>query len=85
MRGILLDWLVDVHLKFKLSPETLFMSVNLIDRYLEKVAISRSKLQLLGVSALFISCKYEEVYQVPHIKVINKKFNIFFIGFSLCL
>ncbi len=36
MRGILIDWLVDVHLKFKLLPETLFLCVNLIDRYLEK-------------------------------------------------
>jgi hypothetical protein len=41
MRAVLLDWLVDVHLKFKLLPETLFLTVNLIDRYLEKVSISR--------------------------------------------
>ena len=34
MRAILIDWLIDVHLKFKLVPETLFMTVNLIDRYL---------------------------------------------------
>jgi hypothetical protein len=53
MRGILVDWyiliqinfrLVDVHLKFKLVPETLFLTVNLIDRYLEKVTVSRAKL-----------------------------------------
>jgi G2/mitotic-specific cyclin-B, other len=36
MRGILIDWLIDVHLKFKLFPETLFITINLIDRYLEK-------------------------------------------------
>ena len=36
MRGILFDWLVDVHLKFKLLPETLFLTFNIIDRYLEK-------------------------------------------------
>lgn len=35
MRAILIDWLVDVHLKFKLVPETLYMTINLIDRYLE--------------------------------------------------
>ena len=39
MRAILIDWLTDVHLKFKLKPETLFLTVNLIDRYLEKVSI----------------------------------------------
>jgi cyclin B len=36
MRAILIDWLVDVHLKFKLLEETLFLTVNLIDRYLER-------------------------------------------------
>jgi len=32
MRGILVDWLVEVHLKFKLLPETLYMTINTIDR-----------------------------------------------------
>jgi hypothetical protein len=68
MRGILVDWLVDVHLKFKLFADTLFITINIIDRYLERVAIPRTKLQLVGVAALFIACKYEEVYSVPHIK-----------------
>lgn len=36
MRAILIDWLIEVHLKFKLLPETLFLTVNIIDRYLEK-------------------------------------------------
>jgi len=44
MRAILIDWLIDVHLKFKLLPETLFMTVNLIDRYLTTVDIPRQKL-----------------------------------------
>lgn len=57
MRGILVDWLVEVHLKFKLLPETLFHTVNIIDRYLEKSNIHRSKLQLVGVSAMLISTK----------------------------
>jgi hypothetical protein len=34
MRAILVDWLIEVHLKFKLLPETLFLTVNIIDRYL---------------------------------------------------
>ena len=36
MRGILVDWIIEVHLRFKLKPETLFLTVNIIDRYLEK-------------------------------------------------
>ena len=44
MRAILVDWLIEVHLKFKLLPETLFLTINMIDRYLEKQVISRTKL-----------------------------------------
>jgi hypothetical protein len=44
MRAILVDWLIEVHHKFKLLPETLFLTVNLIDRYLERQIIHRTKL-----------------------------------------
>lgn len=62
MRSILVDWLVEVHLKFKLVPETLYLTVNLIDRYLERKEVTRPKLQLVGVTALLIASKYEEIY-----------------------
>ncbi|KAI2510448.1 cyclin-like protein [Fragilaria crotonensis] len=62
MRSILVDWLVEVHLKFKLVPETLYLTINLIDRYLEKKEVSRPKLQLIGVTSLLIASKYEEIY-----------------------
>mmetsp|Transcript_14874 Transcript_14874/g.10776 ORF Transcript_14874/g.10776 Transcript_14874/m.10776 type:complete len:103 (+) Transcript_14874:1018-1326(+) len=62
MRAILIDWLVEVHLKFKLLPETLFLTVNLIDRYLGVVSIPRQKLQLVGVTCMLVACKYEEIY-----------------------
>lgn len=62
MREILVDWLVEVHLKFKLRQETLFLTVNLIDRFLERRAVSRTKLQLVGCTAMLIACKYEEIY-----------------------
>ena len=67
MRSILVDWIAEVHLKFKLLPETLFLTVNIIDRYIEKNEVSRNKLQLVGVSSLFIACKYEEIYP-PELK-----------------
>lgn len=44
MRAILIDWLVDVHLKFKLLPESLYLTVNLIDRYLSKERVGKEKL-----------------------------------------
>ena len=62
MRIILIDWLIEVHLKFKLLPETLFLTINFIDRYLQKNQTTRDKLQLIAVSSLLIACKYEEIY-----------------------
>ena len=62
MRSILVDWLVDVHNRFKLQPLTLWLTINILDRYLMCVQTMRSKLQLVGVSAMFISCKYEEIF-----------------------
>ena len=44
MRGILVDWIIEVHLRFHLMPETLFLTINIIDRYLEKTQIRRTKL-----------------------------------------
>lgn len=62
MRAILIDWLVEVHLKFKLMPETMYLTVNLIDRYLELKPVQRTKLQLVGVTAMLLASKYEEIY-----------------------
>jgi G2/mitotic-specific cyclin-B, other len=62
MRAILIDWLIEVHMKFKLVPETLYLCINIIDRYCSAVDVKRRKLQLVGVTALLIACKYEEIY-----------------------
>jgi len=67
MRGILIDWLMEVHCNFGLLPETLFLAVNIIDRFLSARVVSLIKLQLVGVTALFIASKYEEV-MAPSIK-----------------
>ncbi|GAB4833007.1 Cyclin-B2-4 [Ancistrocladus abbreviatus] len=62
MRGILIDWLIEVHYKFELMDETLYLTVNLIDRFLAlHHPVVRKKLQLVGVTAMLIACKYEEV------------------------
>lgn len=62
MRTILVDWLVEVHLKFKMVPETLYLTVHIIDRFLAMKQVRRSKLQLVGVAALLLASKYEEIY-----------------------
>ena len=55
MRGILVDWLVEVAEEYKLLSDTLYLTVSYIDRFLSKNAISRQRLQLLGVSSMLIA------------------------------
>lgn len=61
MRGILIDWLIEVHTRFHLLPETLFLAVNIIDRFLSTKVVQLDRLQLVGVTGMFIASKYEEV------------------------
>jgi cyclin B len=61
MRSILVDWIIDVHYKFGFTDETLYMTVSIIDRYLTINQIKRSNFQLLGITALMIACKHEEI------------------------
>ncbi|XP_072004201.1 G2/mitotic-specific cyclin-B2 [Engystomops pustulosus] len=62
MRAILVDWLVQVHSRFQLLQETLYMGIAIMDRFLQVQLVSRSKLQLVGVTALLLASKYEEMY-----------------------
>ncbi|NXA25704.1 CCNB1 protein, partial [Ibidorhyncha struthersii] len=66
MRAILIDWLVQVQIKFRLTQETLYMAVGIIDRFLQVSAVSKKTLQLVGITAMFIASKYEECLP-PHI------------------
>ncbi|KXX76529.1 G2/mitotic-specific cyclin-4 [Madurella mycetomatis] len=61
MRSVLMDWLVQVHHRFCLLPETLFLTTNYIDRFLSVKVVSLGKLQLVGATALFVAAKYEEI------------------------
>ena len=65
MRAILIDWLIEVHYRFRLKSETLFQTVWIIDTYLTFEQIQRAKLQLLGIASLLISCKSQEIYYPP--------------------
>ena len=66
MRSILVDWIIDVHHKFGFTDETLFMTILIIDRYCSLEQITRIKYQCLGITALMISCKHEEI-NVPKV------------------
>ncbi|GMI82940.1 Cyclin A1;1 [Hibiscus trionum] len=61
MRAILIDWLVEVAEEYRLVPDTLYLTVNYIDRYLSGNMMNRQRLQLLGVASMMIAAKYEEI------------------------
>lgn len=61
MRAVLIDWVVQVHQRFNLLPETLYLTVNYIDRFLSRRRVSLLRFQLVGAVALFIAAKYEEI------------------------
>ena len=65
-RDILNDWLVQVHQRFQLLPETFYLAINIIDRFLTNKIVQLDKLQLVGITAMFIASKYEEVIS-PHV------------------
>ncbi|KAF8026402.1 hypothetical protein BT93_F3018 [Corymbia citriodora subsp. variegata] len=62
MRTILIDWLIEVHRKFELMPETLYLAINIVDRYLSMKVVRKRELQLVGISAMLIASKYEEIW-----------------------
>lgn len=67
MRSILVDWLVEMHSRFRLLPETLFLAINIMDRFMSLEIVQIDKLQLLATGSLFIAAKYEEVFS-PSVK-----------------
>ena len=77
MRAILIDWIIDIHLKFKLRQETLFMTIWLIDTYLSYAIVPREKFQLLGITCLLISCKSHEIYYPQQNKLIEMTDNAY--------
>ena len=77
MRAILIDWIIDVHLRFNLRQETLFMTIWLIDTYLSFAFVHRDKLQLLGITCLLISCKSHEIYYPQNDKLIEMTDNAY--------
>ena len=78
MRSILIDWLISLQNKFFYNSKTLFLAIKLIDRYLSEKQIFRERFQLLGITALFIASKYEEMYMKninEYVEITAKTFN----------
>jgi hypothetical protein len=60
MRPCLVDFLVEIHLVFKLRPETLYLTLNIIDRYCSRRIVFMKHYQLVGCAALWIAAKFED-------------------------
>jgi len=60
-RDILLDWLAEVHTMFRCQPDTLYLTVTLIDRYLSKRSEAQSRPQLVSLIAMSIAHKFEGI------------------------
>lgn len=72
MRPYLIDFLVEAHAAFYLLPETLFLTVNLVDRYCSKRVVYKQHYQLVGCAALLIAAKYgDKKDRVPHINELD--------------
>lgn len=61
-RAFLIEWIIDVHRKFRLVPEALYVTQHIIDQFMSKKKIQKNQLHLLGVATLLIAAKYEEIY-----------------------
>ena len=77
LRAEVINWLFRIHLKFRLWPETLYITVNLMDRYLSLYDMPAEKVYLLAIASLLIATKYEEIYPPTvkdFLKVTQNKF-----------
>lgn len=61
MRTTLIDWLLQVHMRYHMLPETLWIAINILDRFCSVRCVSLTKFQLVGVTAMFVAAKYEEI------------------------
>jgi len=60
-RGLVVDWLQQVHIRYHLMPETLWTAINIMDRFLSLRVVAKVKLQLVGLISMFVAAKYEEI------------------------
>ena len=61
-RSIIFHWLVKNNNKWKLRDDTIFMAMNIMDRYVSKFKSKNSEFQLIAISSYFIASKYEDIY-----------------------
>jgi len=69
MRPCLVDFLVEIHFTFRLRPETLYLTLNIVDRYVSRRIVYIKHYQLVGCAALWIAAKFEDAKErVPTVQ-----------------
>jgi hypothetical protein len=59
-RTIIVGWIIEVHDHFKFSPEVLYRTVDILDRFLSHMVVYREKFQLVAIGAFLLALKLEE-------------------------
>lgn len=62
IRAVLVDWVIEIHFKYHMQPMTLWMIINVLDRFLARSFMPRNRLQLAAIVSMLIVCKFEEVH-----------------------
>lgn len=69
MRPYLLDFLIEAHAAFQLLPQTIFLAINLLDRYCSRRVVYKRHYQLVGCCCMLIAAKYgDKKERVPTIR-----------------
>ena len=76
-RGIIFHWLVKNNHKWKLNDDTLFMAMNILDRYISRYKVENSEFQLVAISSYLIASKYEDIYP-PYIDELSQICNFIY-------
>ena len=76
-RSIIFQWLVKNNHKWKLNDDTIFLAMNIMDRYISKYKVENSQFQLVGISSYLIASKYEDIYP-PYIDELSQICNFIY-------
>lgn len=80
MRTRMIDWMIEVLTNYKCDDNSFFLAVNTMDRYfkaMEQMQLQPAELHLIGVTAMFMASKFEDIYplrlRIVHEKIAHKK------------
>ncbi|EFC40700.1 cyclin B1-like protein [Naegleria gruberi] len=76
-RFTIVNWMIEVHQKFRLSTPTMYLAVDLLDRFLSKNDINLNHLQLLGATCIFVASKYEDLQYPLSSELVKISMNLF--------